>query len=265
MDFCPHYNVCAWRDESDSRMLFMRLRCGKWSCDFCCQANRQMWSSFLNGQLPLVSDDWWLMTLTAHSQTRTAKTSLENIRTKIDPLIKRMKRVFGKVEYVRVFEKHRKTEAIHAHFVVSGLCPFVVYGASTKHNPGAIGVIERPYRDGCVSAGTWLKNTAHELGMGYMADVRRIDSVGRGVRYVCKYLTKSMQDINHKGLRHVQTTRRIGSPSQESEYIWQVGYNLRAEHVQPGQTVVDLQTGEVCQPDYWNAFRSYPPDTADQR
>lgn len=258
--FCTQFQLCAWRNDGEHRILFMRLRCKKWSCEVCAEKNRSIWTAFLMGQLPIVSDVWYLLTLTAHSRLRSAAKSLENIRKNIDRLMKRIRRVFGKVEYVRVYEPHPTSEAVHAHMVVSGLCDWVAIGASSKHKAMAIGIIDRPYRDGIHTVQTWLKDTAQALTMGYQASVEKVDSPRNAVGYVVKYLTKAQSLINVKGLRHVQTTRRIGSPSVEAEDNWQVGYALRSVDLDAQATVVDIQTGEVIPPEYWKEFMTYPPE-----
>ena len=95
--------------------------------------------------------------------------------------------------------------------------------------------------------------------MGYMADGKPL-SGPLAVNYVTKYLTKDLQGIDIKGMRHVQTTRGIGSPAVESDYQWTVADYATAKDFQPGEAVQDLQTGQTVDADYWNDFNYYPPE-----
>jgi len=90
-----------------------------------------------------------------------------------------------------------------------------------------------------------------------MADVSPLHN-DYAVYYATKYLTKADQDITIKGLRHVQTTRNIGSPEAHSDRIWQVGSYVTAKDFTARERLLDLQTGEVLEADYWNEFDVYP-------
>jgi len=97
--------------------------------------------------------------------------------------------------------------------------------------------------------------------MGYMADVQAIDNSGRAVGYVTKYLTKSFQGLHEKWLRHVQTTRKIGSPKVESQHEWQVLPFITRSDVRREEVVVDMQTGEVIPYGWFVEFEVYPLKT----
>jgi len=261
MEFCPRFVNCAYTHVSRTEALFTRLRCKQWSCEYCAKKNQSIWAAFLLDRLPEVAETWWLVTLTAHSKLRTAELSLKNIRDNIDRLMKRVKRVFGKVEYVRVYEKHPTSEARHAHFIISCLAPYVVVGCSEKLRPMALAVTERHGSRGTWSVKTWFKKTAQECGLGYMVDVSEaISNTGKVVSYIVKYLTKSQKDLTEKGLRHVQTSRGIGSWSLESEYAWKVVSFVTARDFKRGMEVIDLQTAMPISDDYWNEQDVYPPE-----
>lgn len=200
-----------------------------------------------------------MLTLTAHSKKRTTEESYKNLQHGIDVFIKRTRRVHGEIEYVRTYEVHPTSAALHAHFIISGLSPFVVPGCWKNLQPGFLAVLERKWRVGVWSLQTWLKRVAHDCGMGYMADAKILDP-HLGTNYVTKYLTKEQQDIGIKGLRHVQTTRGIGSPVVQGEYSWQISDHVTARDFDPGESVVDLQTGEVIEAEYWENFDCYPPE-----
>ena len=241
-----------------------RLRCKQWTCDYCAVKNANMWKYWLIKRLPEVSPQWWLVTITAHPNTRSQTLSLENIRTKIDTLIKRVRRVFGlPIEYVRVFEKHPSSQAIHAHLIMTGLTPYVVNGYSVKHRPMSVGVITRKGRVGTWSVKTWFKKTCQELKMGMMADVQLItDQPERVAYYVTKYLTKDMQAFHVAHLRHVQVTSGIGKPQFEQSYTWEVASYITAYSFPEANTrVTDIDTGFVIDNNYWETKGFYPDDT----
>lgn len=261
MEFCPRFVNCAYTHVDKHTALFTRLRCKQWSCEFCAQKNQSIWAAFLIDRLPEVADTWWLVTLTAHSKLRTAELSLKNIRDNIDRLMKRVKRVFGEVQYVRVYEKHPTSEARHAHLVLSGLSPYVVPGCSVKLRPCFLAVEERSGTRGTWSVKTWFKKNAQECNLGYMVDISQaISHTGKVVSYVVKYLTKSQQDLSEKGLRHVQTSRKIGSPKSDTEYSWKVVSFVTARDFTSAQVVTDLQSGQAIPDDYWNEQDVYPPE-----
>lgn len=261
MEFCPRFVNCAYTHVSRTEALFTRLRCKQWSCDYCAKKNQSIWAAFLIDRLPEVDDTWWLVTLTAHSQLRTAELSLKNIRDNIDRLMKRVKRVFGEVQYVRVYEKHPTSEARHAHLVLSGLSPYVVNGCSAKLRPMALAVMERSGTRGTWSVKTWFKKNAQECNLGYMVDVSQaISHTGKVVSYVVKYLTKSQQDLSEKGLRHVQTSRKIGSPKSASDHSWKVVSFVTARDFTNTQVVTDLQTGLPIPDGYFEEMDVYPPE-----
>lgn len=256
---CKLYKRVAYAQIAPKEAIFTRLRCKQWSCDYCAKKNASIWRAFLAGKLPTVSEEWYLVTFTAHSKTRSKQTSLENLRNNIDILLKRASRVFGRLSYVRTFERHPTSEAIHAHYIVSGLSPFVAIGCSKKLQPMAIGITARPYREGIWTVQTWFTNTAYDVGIGYIVDVRMIEGdVTRAIWYVTKYLTKEQQDINVRGLRHVQTTRDIGSPKSNQDLTWCTASYITARMFPPNTAIEDINTGQTIDNDYWEVHNFYP-------
>lgn len=261
MAVCKRYMKVAYAITGPKTALMTRLRCKQWSCDYCADKNARTWQYWLIKRLPEISDEWWLVTLTASSKTRTTLSSLENLRGNIDRLIKRMKRVFGEdIEYVRVYEKHPTSEAIHVHFVMSGLCPYVAVGFSSKLKPMAVGVFTRVHRNGVWALKTWIKKTCGEIKMGYIADAKFLEGgAEKAAYYVTKYLTKDMQSIDVPYLRHVQVTRGIGSPEFEKSYDWiPVSYITARTFDEPNTSVTDIDTGRVIDNDFWEHTGFYP-------
>lgn len=260
MDFCQRYARVAWSHQPGNVCLFTRLRCKQWSCPYCAKANQKMWRAFLGGQLPIVSDEWWHVTLTAHSRMRSEQASYKNLQVGIDRIIKRIRRVFGKVEYVRVFEPHPTSQALHAHLLISNLTPFVVPGCHKNLQPGFLAVTHRDSYTGAWSVRTWLKKAAQGVQIGYQCDVKRCES-GFAVFYITKYLTKAQGNISVKGLRHVSTSRRVGSPSMESEHRWEVGNFITSLDMGRDEVLLDIQVGISLPYMDVASFGLYPPET----
>jgi hypothetical protein len=261
MDFCERYSFVAWARNPETRgqVLFTRLRCKQWSCEYCAKKNQSIWRAFLYERLFQVSDNWWFMTLTAHSRMRSTEASYKNLAHGIDVLMKRVRRVFGKVEYVRVYEKHPTSQALHAHLLISGLSPFVVPGCNRNLQSCFLPVLVRQGHTGVWAVRTWLKKAAQECQIGYQAQVEAVEN-NYSVHYVTKYLSKACQQIDVKGLRHVQTSRGIGSPETASLLSWKVGSYITARDFEAGESVLDLQTGEALPDEYWSGFDHYPPE-----
>jgi len=260
---CTKYLKVAFAHTGPKNAIFTRLRCKQWSCQACAKTNAWIWRNWLLKRLPEVSQEWWLLTLTANRHKRTAWGSMDNIRSKLDAFFKRCKRVFGEIQYVRVYEKHPTSQAIHCHIVISGLSPFVAQGYSVKLKPMAIGVLSRGVRNGVWAVRTWVKKTAEELDMGFIADVRLIDGEpGRAVWYVTKYLTKGQAELHVRGLRHVQVTKGIGSPpdGEEDDAEWNVTAYITSKMFAPGAKIKDLNTGEIVDNSHWEVHSFYPID-----
>ena len=95
--------------------------------------------------------------------------------------------------------------------------------------------------------------------MGYICDVQHIeDGPLQAMFYITKYLMKALQDIKIAYLRHVQTTKGIGSPTQEKQEGWNVGHYITARDFLPGTVVTDMNTGTIVDNNYWEVYSLYP-------
>lgn len=261
MPFCKHYIKVAYAITGPKEAIFTRLRCKQWTCDYCAEKNARIWQFWLIKRLPEVSQDWYFVTLTAHPETRSEYASLENIRAKIDRLIKRVRRVWGNdIEYVRVFEPHPTSKAIHVHFIMSGITPYVVPGCSIKLRPMAVGVLSRKGHRGTWATQTWFKMVCHELKMGYMAHVKHLEgNAEKTAFYITKYSTKDQGAIHVRYLRHIQVTQGIGKPQFEDTYVWTpASYITPYTFTEPNTRVTDLDTGLVIDNDFWEHTGFYP-------
>lgn len=260
---CKRYKKVAFAPTGNREAIFTRLRCKQWDCDFCSRRNQWIWRNWLIKRLPEVSDEWWLLTLTAHSQRRSAAHSMDSIRSNLDTFFKSLKRIQGAIEYVRVYEPHPTSQAIHTHIIIAGIHPFVAFGCSAKLQPMAIGTSTRRGRDGTWSIKTWVKKEAQRLSMGYIADIKLLQ--GGPIQasfYSTKYLTKDQSKLHFKGLRHVQVTRGIGSPPKmDNELEWQTAAYITPDMVGHKTRVTDINTGFVIEGDnYWERIGYYPEE-----
>lgn len=254
---CPNFNLVArTRRQSDGKIIMTRLRCKSWSCPICARKNRQTWRNFLSAKLRKISSVWWFGTLTAPAWARTAEKSLAAIRQNFDRFMKRLRRVFGKVEYVRVYEVHQ-LGAFHLHVVLSGLCARVERFEGRNHVRGF-----RPCRQSdnsrSMAVNTWWKKTAAKCKMGYIAEVKKIPS-GEAVGYITKYMTKAAQNFECRNLRRIQTSQGIGSPKSAGVEIWAVTGHLWGGDI-GYQGFVDLDEKRSIPASYWQANVVYPPE-----
>jgi len=252
MDYCKRYVKVAFKNDGPGRAVFTRLRCKQWDCEYCAKKNASMWRAHLNERLPEISDTWWLLTLTANENTRTRHESLTNIRNGIDALFKRVRRIFTGIEYVRVYERHPTSEAIHAHLIVCGLTMYVKRNISPKKVVHFTPLTERKGYRGTWQTRTWFKINCRALKMGYIVDLRVIEGQpGRAIHYVLKYATKALQDLHEPYLRHVQVTTGIGGLKPEKTEGWITASYITSSMFKPGTKIEDLNTGAVIDNNYW--------------
>lgn len=256
MPYCHFFSLVVFRQTETGVVVMQRLRCKSWDCPYCAKENRRLWTAHLRRRLPRVASDWWFVTLTAHENLREAETSLANIRNNIDRLFKRLRRVYEKLDYVRVYEVHKKG-AFHAHLVISGL------SARIQKHTARNGVhYWRPTLaergKGNLSIRTWFRRTCRSFGMGYMVDVQKVDGLQEVVRYIVKYLTKDAQAFQAKGLRRVQTTQRIGGLRIGGAGDWTVKARVFRSDLPEGARLYDADRRLFLPHEYWSENLTYP-------
>jgi len=256
LSFCPNFSLVVFQETDTEKVIMKRLRCQSWGCSYCARENRRLWAAHLRNRLPKVADRWWFITLTAHEALRTPENSLDNIRKNIDRLMKRLRRIYGKIHYVRVFEVHKKG-AFHAHLLMAGLSDRLTIHAAANgilyFRPRPAGLRARSW-----SIKTWLKKSARALGMGYMVDVQKLDQIPEAVRYIVKYLTKDAQAFTAKNLRRVQTTQQIGGLRQGGGGGWRVKARVFRTDVPPGKSLYDIDRKRTIPAEYWRDNLTYP-------
>lgn len=256
MSFCLNFSLVVFQETDTEKVIMKRLRCQSWSCSYCARENRRLWAAHLRNRLPKVADRWWFITLTAHEALRTPENSLENIRKNLDRLFKRLKRIYGKIHYVRVFEVHKKG-AFHAHLLVAGLSSRL--SVQTASNGILYFRPRHPAETGRSWAiKTWWKKTARALGMGYMVDCQELARVAEATKYIVKYMTKDAQAFTAKNLRRVQTTQQIGGLRQGGGGGWRVKARVFRTDVPPGKSLYDIDRKRTIPAEYWRDNLTYP-------
>ena len=267
--FCQNFQAHAI--DLKAKKLF-RLRCKQWDCPQCAKINNWIWRKHLRAYVSAVGyDNWSLITITARGKAHKNASTLEAIIKNWDRLLKRLRYVWGKFPYVRVYEKHKSGE-FHAHMLVRYMPPdssderkYRTYGKKNQH--GEIVKLRR-YRG---IAHTQLKRSAFGVGLGFICDFSPIlmnnteddnHRVNRIVSYITKYLTKGFSDGLPKHTRRIQTSREIGSPKgDKSGSVLDLVYYLGITDIALHGEIEDVSRGHfVSFDDFWESD-TYPPDT----
>lgn len=231
-------NVKLWAiGQGDTGTIASRVRCKKWNCEYCAQINRVQWRFRVMRSFDALDiDAMWFITLTSRHVGHRA-THLKNMQKSISKLIKRMRRINAddsEFAYVRVYENHADGY-YHAHMLT-------VWSPKPHKRTNKKYVYQRGARKQTLNVKKWLKDNAHECGLGYIAHVREVaifstddddNPALRVVNYITKYMTKDIQtDIERKKvphLRQIQASQNI-PPSKalsiDSDLSWHVQSRL---------------------------------------
>lgn len=256
MGFCPYFSLVAYNQTKPDTVVMKRVRCKSWQCAYCAKENRRLWAAHLRKTLPRVASDWWFLTLTAHENERSPENSLQNIRSNIDRLFKRLRRIYENIQYVRVFEVHEKG-AFHAHFILAGISARVKKTV-LKNGAEMFRPTDEPKGKGNWSIRVWFRRTCRQFGMGYMVDCDRVDELTQVTNYIVKYLTKKKQNFVAKGLRRVQTTQQIGGLRSRGGGEWQIAARVFRTAIPPGARLYDADKKLSVPDDYWKENLTYP-------
>lgn len=255
MLFCPNFQLVVWKFAPGEPAIMVRLRCKSWQCEYCAKKNRELWRSHLKKRIGRIGGSWWFITLTAHEFTRTPGSSLSNLRTNLDRLFKRIRRVWKRIDYVRVYEAHQ-TGAFHAHLVVQGLSARAVRQVA-KNGQEYFRPTDEPGGKNNWGVRTWFRRNARQIGLGYMVDVQPVATIPQVVNYVTKYMTKEAQNFNVKHLRRIQASERIGAANPRAQGGWQVGPVVYGGAVQ-WQAIRDADMKITIPAEYWKDHVTYP-------
>lgn len=259
MSVCENFRGIAFTPVKGG-LGITRLRCKKWSCPHCAKLNQTQWRVFLGATLPAISPTWTLITFTAHRKWHKNENSLKNIMSGWDRLMKRLKRDFGRFEYVRLYERHASGE-FHVHMLCSVNCD------PTESDYRLINGKKRYRGRVYVSA----KTHAIKCGLGYQIDVSPLvdddlqpTDTWRAVSYVVKYMGKGLAGDMPKGTRRIQTSRGIGSPKPApSDMDWVLKSGVYRSDVETDNWFdLNRQKREIVLSDFDDSY-IYPPQADD--
>lgn len=202
--------------------------CDSWKCPECSERLAQRWALRAEiGARQYLSAGKRVdfVTMTSHERLKTFEECDHVWRDAWNKLHARLKRQADVREYMLIPERH-KDGRMHAHALWT-------FGVSRR----------------------WLKDNARACGLGYQADVKRVSEPHHAVRYVTKYVGKSLGENVPPHFRRVRVSAgwaEIPNPENEaSGYDWQyIGGNgaLNAayeECTRAKLTMIDVRTGEI--------------------
>lgn len=221
---------------------------------------------------------FWTVTLDGddHKTENPHVDSLKKWRTCWDKLMKRvrrdMKKLHGKMRYVRVFESH-KSGVLHVHMLTdiaySDIEECQQYNNVTK-------------RYDTVTRSKKFARHLSDVGLGDIHDIRPINTedasdngIARNVSaYVTKYLTKDIQSdmrqlLKNAGMsriRIIQTSRSFGVVANEHEKLnWSLGRLSKIAHdsLPSSSHASDISRGRVVDDSDFYDFDQYPNQYSD--
>jgi hypothetical protein len=249
-DFCPNFQAIILAVE-DKKILIARTRCKMWTCPYCAVVNQKKWRARIIEHIETSNESWTWFTLTAHSKKR-GKASLDNLRRAWDTLMKRMKRMYGKFQYCRVYERH-KDGSYHLHAIAS------FHFGDIKERRAKVDGTRTKYS-------VWLKRNATELKLGYYTHADDIERNHSG--YIASYVTKYMTKLSDTAygefgrIRRIQVSQGWTKWKADNQKMWEVSSGVFEMDVldaaSDGYRYVDIATGEVLSYDNFIEHVVYP-------
>ena len=266
MSHCPHFDGLAVMDgDPDTTMLVARLRCGMWSCESCAVKNRQIWRAHIIDRVNKMGGTWLFLTITAHRNAHKAGKTLLNLKNAWKRLYDRLRYKFKgeKIEYVWLYEMHKRealpgkkaSRSYHIHAIVRAR----VDGENVWSKKAEYWYHPEMH--------AWLKNSASEVGAGFMCHCAKINDGNGGLvsAYITKYMTKDAQNlIMPKHQRRIQTSRGFGSPKPPKTpgINWEFRAHLLRGDVRRHVKTVDVSTGEVVTLKHFETNELYPGENS---
>lgn len=231
--------------RSEDKDRIAHARCKMWTCAYCARKNAQQWRAGIAESITrLDAPKWTFFTFTLdsayHDKTLSPKAryeaSMNFVKRTWDTLMKRLKRAYGKFEYIRVLEQH-KSGALHIHMLAS--CKVYDAVKTTRYNR-----IKKAHED------TWgspqIDSMVKELGYGKVYDARPLENdagtemaVNKPVNEICAYITKYMtkHDSAFQGAtkgRKIQTSRGIKKVNLgEGDEAWELKHAIYKDDDNP--------------------------------
>lgn len=241
----------------------VRISCKQWECPQCGPQNALQWRAYMLDRFNKAfgHEKWCFITITASgaAHRQGAEKTLRDLQKGWKRLYDRMRRHYDKkIEYIRVFEKH-KSGRYHMHALVN-------VGAEYDKHEFIAENLRREFRH---PENIWLKKACVALGLGWRChikrvwdDVKKTENVGLVVGYILKYMGKDMAFTGFpKHQRRVQTSRAIGSPqtAKTGRGTWTHLRELPITALAGYKKLIDISTGEILTPMSFEGEHYYPP------
>lgn len=272
MQYCPNYSVPLHTlDNTETEALVYRARCKMWACPYCAVVNKKLWQARVMLHIGTDTEQTWtFFTFTLMGKDhKQGVSSLHYWRKTWDKLMKRLKRQYGKFDYVRVFEQH-KSGAFHVHML-----------ASCRPDD----LVEVVREDGKkVYTSKTVKAHLTALKLGYIHDCKPLEEDGKHEQssyaalvasYLAKYLTKDIQgdvrsllkEANMGRVRMIQTSQGFAkTPKQEVDRVWASGPIRESEAIEIWRrdlNIVDVDRGINITDDDFYDYSHYPNKIVD--
>lgn len=266
---CKNIKGIAYTSDTDKQNTndFSRIRCKQWTCGYCAQHNRQQWRAVIFKHMHL-AESWSFWTITLPAYVSNFEDSAEFIRKEWDALLKALRKHYGNFPYVRVIEEHKPDKQgrvrLHVHMLAGVYVPDSrrvdrKNGTHyyTSDEAKAIVAVDNKKR---VKQG--LKPVSRRA-WGYIFSVENLNTVGKSVRYVTKYMTKREESFENGAkkskLRIIQTSRDIKFQTEKTASTWRMKDAIFAEDLRLVQWH-DLNTNKTITPDDLRPFYPHPAD-----
>lgn len=224
---CKRAGLLIGWDDGSKRALVTRANCDQWNCEECSRRMTDSWILRAEiGARVLIKDSKRVdfVTITSHEKLKSFAATETVWRSAWRMLYAALKRQNPAMQYMIIPEKHEDGR-MHVHALWSA------------------GVTER-----------WLKDNGRKRGLGYMSEVDNVKTPHAAVKYVTKYIGKSLGDDVPKRFRRVRVSQgwaEIPKPVTALDHLrWEyVGGNgalsivyeeCAAKHI----SMIDLGTGE---------------------
>ena len=177
---CKRAGLLVGWDYGAKRALITHANCDAWECPECAQRMKQRWLMRAEmGARRIINDYDFLdfVTLTSHEKNRSFESSYRVWREAWPVLYAALYRQRTGFQFMIIPEQHLD-KTLHFHCLWNA------------------GKAER-----------WLKDNARERGLGYILDVQAVCEPVHAVRYVTKYVGKSLGDNVPARFRRVRTSQ----------------------------------------------------------
>lgn len=225
---CKRAGLLIGWDDQARRALVTQADCDSWKCEECARRMSDRW--ILRAEMGArailgAGEALDFVTITSHEKLKTFEETERVWRSAWAALYAALKRTKPNLEYFIVPEKH-KDGRMHVH---------ALWNAGVKQR--------------------WLKDNARRRGLGYQAKIKPITEARFAVRYVTKYVGKSLGEDVPQHFRRVRVSRGWAdiAPPETSlnglrwEYVGSNGalHIVYEECQAKGITLIDLETGAL--------------------